>query len=223
MNRGGVDVARAFALRAQIARERDGQEVVTASDPATRRHDRELFGVADDPDFTPPEARYVQPKRVLLEWVGQPSPFTSPVVLALKAKGLLTPIHRIVLERAALLRIARVDGVTSRTLTKERDGMSETHRWGPKPGTFVREVPFADARRILDGPSGAEFRIAGSHADASGPVEADSAWVGLLRALSKREGLPDLPPDAERLRLRHGTEEGLKGLHPRSNLLGVWR
>jgi hypothetical protein len=223
----GLDAARALELRAAIARERDGQAVSAAGrDPLVDRHGRELFGQIVEPDLTPPELRHVAPRRVLLEWIGQPSPFASETVLALKARGMLTAFHLHLLERAALKCIARVDGMTSRTLTAERDGLTETVRWGPKRGTFIREVAMVDAERILASPAGPEFRIVGKEARES-RHDPDQAWkdaLAGLRAISQRQGLPLPPTDAEasRIRLRVAAEERLAKLG-RTNQDGIWQ
>jgi hypothetical protein len=145
----------------------------------------------------------VPPRTVLVEWVGEPSPFDSEMVRALRLRGLLTPIHRLVLEKVALLRRARVDGHTSWTLGP-RDGLSKTYRWGAKPGTYVQEVAFADVDRLLEiGRLGIcrdlnQFRVVGSHADALPPQRADAAWAKVIARISRKEGLAPLPPGAER-------------------------
>jgi hypothetical protein len=223
-----VDVRRALEIGARAARARDDLDVVLAgSDPAVERHSAELFGVETVPDFSPPGTRYVPPKTALVEWVGEPSPFDSEMVRALRLRGLLTPIHRLVLEMEALLRRARVDGHTSWTLGP-RDGLSKTYRWGAKPGTYVQEVAFADVDRLLEiGRLGIcrdlnQFRVVGSHADALPPQRADAAWAKVIARISRKEGLAPLPPGAERLRIRSGPEEALVGID-RSGLNGYWR
>lgn len=226
---GNLDVRRVLEIAAQKAQARDGRQVVVAgADPSVERHRDELFGTETAPDFTPTEARYVPPKTALVEWVGEPSPFDSEVVRALRFKGLLTPVHRLVLGKVALMRNARIDGHTSRTLGP-RDGLSRVYRWGAKAGTFVLEVPLGrDLDRILEiGRLGIsrdlnEFRVLGAYADALPPQQADEAWLKVLARLSKREGLAPMPANAARLRIRSGPEEGLVGLD-RTGRNGYWR
>lgn len=223
----GVDVARAMAIRAEIGRSQHNQQMVTRGvDPLVDRHGRELFGAAGEPDGTPADLRYVPPKRVLLEWIGQTSPLHSEVVLALKARGMLTPFHRIVLEKAALMCIARVDGRTSRTIG-ERDGLTETIRWGPARGTYIREVSAVDADRLLASAAGREFRLVGTDQGES-RHEADDAWRGILaglRAVSATQHLPMPPSDADaaRIRTRWGEAERLTRLAANSNAAGYWQ
>ena len=146
----GADVRRTFEIAARTARDRDDANVVLGgTDPAIERHKEELFGTETAPDFTPIDARYVPPKTALIEWIGEPSPFDSELVQALRLRDLLHPIHRLILGKVALLRCARVDGHTSRTLGP-RDGLTKTYRWGHRAGTYVQEVAFADVDRILE-------------------------------------------------------------------------
>jgi len=221
-----LDIHRAMEIGARIARERDGINVVVGgTDPSIERHRVELYGAPTAPDTSPVDMRYVPPKTVLMEWVGEPSPFDSPLVQALRLKDLLTPIHRLVLGQVALLRRPRIDGVTSWTLGP-RDGLTKTYRWGKQRGTFVVEVDFADVDRLLAiGQSGLardlnQFRVVGSHADALPAVAPDEAWAKVIRKISKREGLPTLPAGAERLRVRSGTEEAYRGIDRAGH---VWR
>jgi hypothetical protein len=58
-----------------------------------------------------------------------------------------------------LLWTTRIEYVTRRDMTVERDGMSQDYSWGPRPGTYVQEVKNADADKILSGGSGQEFRV----------------------------------------------------------------
>jgi hypothetical protein len=223
-----LDVQRALELRAQVARERDGQNVVVGNtDPSVERHSDELFGQPSEPDFSPIDIRYVPPKKALIEWVGEPSPFDSELVRALRLKGLLLPIHRLVLEKIALMRQPRIDRVTSMSLGP-RDGLSQIYRWGKMPGTFVIEVEFADVDKILTiGQSGLgksinQFRILGKHSDASPVVMPDEAWAKVIAKLSAQEGIPGLPPGAERLRVRTGEDQPLVGIN-KAGTYGQWR
>lgn len=223
-----VDVRRAFEIGTRTARERDGLNVVLAgTDPSVERHKDELFGVETAPNFSPPETWYVPPKTALVEWVGEPSPFDSEMVRALRLRDLLTPIHRLVLEKVALLRRARIDGHTSWTLGP-RDGLSTTYRWGKTSGTYVQEVAFADLDRLLEiGRLGIcrdlnQFRVVGAHADAMPPQRADEAWAKVIAKIGRREGLAPLPAGFERWRIRSGPEQPLVGID-RSGRHGTWR
>lgn len=202
-----LDVAGMLAVRARVARLQEGLAVSAGDDPAVERHRRELFGDQAEPTAHPTE----EPHRVLLEWVGQPSPRDSPLVLALKAKGLLSRAEVAALDRMALRTIRRVDGVTSRSLGT-REGLAETYRWGPLPGSYVISVSFADADRILSlYETGREFRVVGKHAPAreAGPAtRPDEDWRRLVNAWrAVPPSRPPLPPDP--LALRYGPEEGL--------------
>lgn len=144
-----------------VAARRAPHEAITPRDAAFERHAAELNGTPADPDQTPPELRYTQPGRVQLEWVGDVSPFAGEVLTAMDRMHLLPPKLAAALQRVALSIAYRMDGLTTRTLTKERDGLSETITWGPHRGTYVREVTARDADRILSSRSGREFRVVG--------------------------------------------------------------
>jgi hypothetical protein len=211
-----LDVAGMLAVRARLARLHDAQCVVAGADgdPAVERHRRELFGDPAEPG-RPAE----EPHRLLLEWIGQPSPKDSPLVIALKARGLLAREEIAALERLARRTVRRADGITSRTLGR-RDGLAETYRWGPIRGSYVRSVAFADAEKILAMfETGAEFRIVGNHGHDEGPARrgdgphhllGDDAWRGLIDRWRRARGAAPLPPDP--LSIRYRPEEGLRRL-----------
>jgi hypothetical protein len=211
------DAAAALAVRARVARLGEGLLVVGGGtgDPAVARHRRELFGVPAAPDPHPTE----EPHRLLLEWVGQPSPTDAPLVLALKARGLLFADELLALARLAQRTVRRLDGITSRTLTSERDGLSETLTWGPLPGSYVRSVAFRDAERILGlFETGTEFRVVGRHRAVSPTARPDADWRRLIDAWRLARGRVPLPPDP--LAIRYGPEEGLVKLHGPTG--GLW-
>ena len=219
-----LDVAGMLAVRARLARLQEAALVVGPGgdgDPAVARHARELFG-----DLPEPGRPTKEPHRLaVLEWIGQPSPRDSPLILALRANGLLFRDKVAMLERMVRRTVRRADGVTSRSLTKEREGLAETYRWGPFPGTYVRSVRFADADRILGlFETGAEFRIVGTH-QASGPARRpDDDWRRLIDAWRRGRGLAPLPPDA--LSLRYGPDQGLRkiiGAGGDWTPLGAWK
>lgn len=200
-----LDVANALAVRARLARLHEGRDVVApgGGDSAVDRHRAELFG---EPVVGETAAR----GRVLVEWVGEPSPLDSPLLTALKLRGLLLPDERAVLRRASLLRKARVDGVTSRTLTAERDGYGETYRWGPVPGSYVRALTHADARRLFDdGRVAHEFRLLGEGAAAGPAVRPDAHWLGLINAARRQAGRAPIAGGDARLAVSYGPEMGL--------------
>jgi len=201
-------VADALAVRARVARLHEGRLVVApggaGEDPAVARHAAALFGV-------PVVGETAEARRVLVEWVGEPSPRDSVLVTALRTRGLLFLAEEAMLERAALMRIARVDGLTSRTLTAERDRMTETVRWGPDVDSYVRALSFADARRIEDDPDiGHEFRVLVDGTQASGrAIRPDEHWLRLINAMRRQRGLPPVAADHAALCIRHGAEQGL--------------
>jgi hypothetical protein len=61
----------------------------------------------------------------------------------------------------------RIPGMTHHTMTRERDGMSETYTWGPYDYTVA--VTHTDADTLLSGSFGHQFRIVGY----AGPQPAD--------------------------------------------------
>ena len=188
-----------------------GTDTTTDRDPAIQRHKAELFGGEADADPTPPEQRYTQPGRVQLEWLGDVSPFAGEVMSALRFLHKLPKPLAAALEKVALSIAYRVDGLTTRTLTKERDGLTETITWGPRPGTYVREVTAKDADRILSGPAGRQFRVVG--------------WDG---AHPSRDPVdiylpPSMRPMARSVNVRIGPEENLTGVVVGSHgRMGAW-
>lgn len=210
-----LDVAGMLAVRARVARLQEAMHVVAGDDAAVDRHRRELFGDPAEPGRPTDE-----PHRLLLEWIGQPSPRDSPLLVALKARGLLDRGEWARLERLAVRAIRRVDGVTSRSLGG-RDGLGESYRWGPTPGSYVRSVSFADAERILAMyETGAEFRIVGKQAPTDGPAtRTDDDWRRLVDAWRAARGAAPLPTDP--LAIRYDAEQALSKLVGPS--AGLWR
>lgn len=185
---------RAAAIRAAARTHRD-QGAVVGTSPDIVRHARELFGQDGEPDTTPPETRYVPAGRVLIEWIGDRSPFAHEQVAA------ACKLHKIPDDLVkAYIRFAdvvstRVDGLTSRTLTKERDGMTETVRWGPKRGTYIREVSAKDADRILS-LCPYEFKLHGYAGEQPYQIDPIDRFVppglrSLVRAIQVRIGPPE--------------------------------
>lgn len=220
-----LDIPAVLAVRAAIARDRDHMDVAAnGEDHLVDKHGRELFGVSVDPDLTPIEHRYVAPKHVFVEWVGQTSPYQSDTVIALKARGMLEPIHLNILEQAALQCTARVDGFTTRSIGV-RDGLSQTYCWGKLRGTYIVEMPAHDADRLMS-IAGHEFRIREKGATES-KQSGDDAWRQLfasLRIICGRRGLPAPPSDEEIriVRIRVGDEEKLVGIRVNDGA-GAWR
>ena len=186
-------------------------EIVTASDPAMTRHRDELLGGQGETDPTPPQARYTQPGRVQLEWIGDVSPYAGEVMTALGRMHLLPKTIQAALQRVVLTIAFRVDGVTTRTLG-ERDGLSETITWGPRPGTYVREISAKDADRILSSSAGRQFRVVG--------------WAGAHPSRDPIDlYLPSsLRPIARSVRVEIGPEEKLVGvLGGSGGQMGEWK
>jgi hypothetical protein len=233
---GDLDVSRTLELAATIARERDGRHVIVGgSDPTIERHHAELFGAPVEPDFSPIDTRYVPPKTALVEWIGDPSPFDSELIRALRLRDLLLPVERLVLGQLTFSRQPRIDGYTSWALGP-RDGLTKTYRWGPQRGTYVVEVDFADIDNLLDlgdwwvisgtavrRPRNA-FRILGSHADALPPQGPDDAyWARVINRLRRKAlHIDPLTADQKRLRVRAGAEQPLVGID-RTGTVGTWR
>lgn len=195
----------------EIAADHADAEVLTGTDPAMHRHANELHGTPADPNPTPPEHRHVSRGRVQIEWLGDVSPFAGEVLTAMNRMHLLPAVLAQALTKIALSIPYRVDGLTTRTLTQERDGMTETVTWGPNTGTYVREVNAKDADRILSSAAGREFRIvgyAGEHPSRD-PIELYLP--------------PSLRPTARRVEVHIGPEENLTGVDiATNNRMGTW-
>lgn len=203
-----VDRVRIFDIAAASA---DG-EVGTDRDAALQRHHGELHGTPAAPDPTPADLRYTWPGRVQLEWVGDVSPYAGEIMVAMDRMHLLPPALAKALEKVALSIAYRVDGVTTRTLTKERDGLTETVTWGPHQGTYVREVTAKDADRILSSVAGKEFRIIGYAGEQPSRDPIDLYLPPYLR------------PTARSVEVRFGPEERLAGVVVGTgNRVGDWQ
>jgi hypothetical protein len=221
-DRGERDrVAGMLAVRARVARLHENRLVVAggADDreaAAVARHRQELTG-------TPVAGETATARRMLVEWVGEPSPLDSPLLMALTARGVLFADERAQLRRASLLRKARVDGLTSRTLTAERDRMTETICWGPHPGTYVRALAYADARRIFDDPQLAhEFVIVEDEERARGRmIRPDRYWLAAINAMRAGANRPPVAADHVALAVTYEPEFGLKKIDGHGRV-GLW-
>lgn len=164
-----------------------------------------------EPDATPPDQRYVGPGSVLLEWVGDRSPFAE-VRLGMAVQLGLIPAAVVNAWRELSHRLmfsTRVPGVIHKEMTAERDGMSQDYVWGPHPSAYLQRVTYADADRILSSPDGHEFRIHGYE----GEQPAD--WDPFKRFLA-----PYVPPEVvERARhvvVKTGGEMPIRGASVRA-------
>lgn len=133
---------------ANIAARQRGQD-----DPDTiARHADELFGSPAEPLND-----YQAPGTVRVEWIGDSSPFGIEQIRGAIRLGLLPKELIKAYEEADARMCTRIDGLTHHTMTKERDGMSQTYTWGP--WNFVVEVTTADADKLLSGTFGHQFRV----------------------------------------------------------------
>lgn len=116
-----------------------------------------------EPESAPPDKRYVGPGRVQLEWVGDRSPFADlRLAMAVQLGEVDATIAAAWRElNHKLMFSTRIPGVFHKSMTVERDGMSEDITWGPHPSAYVQSVTYHDADRILSGPDGHEFLIHG--------------------------------------------------------------
>lgn len=131
------------------------------TDPAIERHAGELFGTTSDPDFTPVNQRNPGPGRVLVEWIGENGPLAErKLALAVERGWIPKPI--VDAWKTLHGRITtRIPGMCHHTMTRERDGMSETYKWGPEVGTYVQAVTYKDAEVLLSGTFAHQFRVIG--------------------------------------------------------------
>jgi len=138
-----------------------GADVAMADRPDVARHAGELFGTPADPDHTPPDQRHVPRGKVLIEWVGDASPLGQRQIAEAVRMGMIPPVVVAAWEHHAAGMTTAIPGVAHHTMTRERDGMSETVTWGPYPGTYVREIAAADADTVLSSTFGRQFRVVG--------------------------------------------------------------
>lgn len=193
----------------EIAKANALTETVLADDPAMVRHSRELHGTPADADPTPPADRFVPKGKVLVEWLGGVSPFSSEEIAALNRMKRIPQDLAKSLLIVAIKTNPRIDGVNWRTFTNERDGMSETITWGPL--NYVRELSAKDADHVLSGPHGNEFRIVGYAGEQ--PIR-DPIELYLP---------PTLRPLARSVEIRIGPEEKLTGVDTATrNRMGTW-
>ena len=184
------------------------------ADPAIERHRDELFGTPSDPDPTPIELRQAGRGRVPLEWIGDDGPLAERRIDAAVTLGLI-PKAVVELWKKVHERITtRIPGLTHHTMSRERDGMSETYTWGPHPGTYVQAVTHADADKILAGTFGHQFRLVGYQGSQPADVDPIDRFVAPF-------------VDAETTdKVRHvvieeRTPEALSGVSPGSRV-GAW-
>lgn len=139
------------------------KKIHRADDPAIERHSAELFGTPTAKDPTPPEQRDAGPGRVLVEWIGESGPLAEARVNAAIDRNLLPATVKLAWEKYHSRITTRLPGLTHHTMSRERDGMSETITWGP--WDYVQPVTIKDADRLLSGSFGYQFRIVGYEGD----------------------------------------------------------
>jgi len=178
------------------------------------RHAGELFGTPADPDATPVDQRHVPRGRVLVEWVGDASPLGQRQIAEAVRMGMIPPVVVAAWHHHATGMTTAIPGVSHHTMTRERDGMSETVTWGPHPGTFVREVSATDADTLLSSTFGPQFRVVGrpDQLPAGGqPADRD---VFLFVPPSVRERVRSI-------RIVDGPEEALAGVTTAASPVGA--
>ena len=196
---------------AQRAAREDGFEVITGRDSAMQRHGKELFGVQAEVDFTPPELRYVEPGHVLVEWIGDVGPLADEQIagaiqLGVFSKTLVEAYHK-------FTRVVtnRIDGVSTRTVTAERDHMTQTYRWGAKLGSYILQMRNVDADRLFSTPCAHEFRMVGKDViDTPRPTPIERFVPGHLQE------------KVLRVVVVKGPHEPLLGMHPNLPRIGFW-
>jgi hypothetical protein len=129
------------------------------ADPAIEKHAGELFGTPTAKNETPVEQRNAGPGRVLVEWIGDYGPLAKRRLAAAVQLDLLSAEVVEAWERYHRKVTTRIPGLTHHTMTRERDGMSETVTWGP--WDYVQSVTIKDADTLLSGTFGHQFRIVG--------------------------------------------------------------
>jgi hypothetical protein len=143
-----------------------------ASDKAAvARHHAELFGTPAGPDATPVDQRDPGPGRVLVEWIGESGPLADRKLAMAERLGLIPAKVARAWRELHARATTRIPGMTHHTMTRERDGMSETYTWGPYDYTVA--VTHTDADTLLSGSFGHQFRIVGY----DGPQPADVAPI----------------------------------------------
>lgn len=166
-----LDQRAAFA--AAIEHGDPGHVVALGDRPDVERHRGELFGTLTGPNPTPAGERYVPPGRVLVEWLGDASPYGHAQIAAAVQLGFIPKQIVAAYELHTVRMTTRIDTVTHHTMTQERDGMSETVTWGPHLGSYVQEVSTKDADVLLSGTMGHQFRVVGRGAPPAGAQPAD--------------------------------------------------
>jgi hypothetical protein len=169
-------------------------------DPAIAKHKDELFGTPSNPDFTPADQRNPGPGRVLVEWVGEDGPMADRKLAAAVELGLI-PKAIVDAWKTLHTRITtRIPGMCHHTMTRERDGMSETYTWGPHAGTYVQAVRHEDADKLLAGTFGRQFRVlnyVGHQPADDTPIDrflspyVDADTVDQVRHIVIEEGAPE--------------------------------
>jgi len=185
-------------------------DTATASRPDVARHAAELFGTPADPDATPLDQRHVPRGRVLLEWIGDASPYGQRQIAEAVRLGMIPAVIVEAWKRHTAQMTTRIDGVSHHTLSRERDRMSETITFGPHFGTYAREVSAKDADTILSGPMGHQFRLVGY----AGEQPADRDPV-------ERFVPPGLRDKVRSITTTDHRPEALAGVMP-GNRTGVW-
>lgn len=128
------------------------QKAQGTHDPAVDRHADQLFGKPAEPANV-----YVQPGRVLLEWIGDRSPHGIAQIRGAIQLGLIPKQIVKAYDDLDLKMTTRIPGITHHTMDHIRDGLSQSYTWGPYH--YVVEVLAADADKILSSTFGHQFRL----------------------------------------------------------------
>ena len=132
---------------ARIARLVD-PSIMSSKDPDVIRHRAEILGIKTAPDHSPLTARYVNPGCCLVEWVGDSGPFGEPQIVEARRLGWIPDTIWESFNRKNRSLSTRLDGI-SRRVVGPRDGFNRVITWGEKRGTYIQELTYQEADKLL--------------------------------------------------------------------------
>jgi hypothetical protein len=195
--------SRIYAIARQYA-EDTGREVLLRSEVESKPYAKELLGDPGEANFTPVEYRDVAPGHLLVEWIGMRGPGASEQIrAAMRIPNFLPPKLVAILERMKKITSTRIEGVSTRTVMPA-EGFSRVITWGPRPGSYVQEITYADADRLFSSLHAHEFRYYENN---------DVINFGETEAqLIERVLPPDLANKVKSINVRIGKPEPLVGV-----------